>query len=527
MTELAVRTEPLGGSPLVRAALAGALPEAWYPPRPRDASAWRRHAHQVAGHADDRWLRRLAPAISPSGAAADRLRRAATHGGVVVTTGQQPGLFGGPIYTWSKALSALALADRLEAATGIATAPVFWAATDDADFAEAAATWVALPGGARRLALPPTAEPGRALAAVPLGDVREQLAELERAAGSAAYRVPLDVAARAYAPDATVGGAYLALLRALLGIAVLDAAHPAVRTAGDHLLRQALRRAPALERAVAARVAELETAGFESQVSPVPGLSLVFERADADKARVPLDRAEAVADDASAMLGSTVLLRPVLERYLLPTAAYVAGPGELAYFAQVSAVADALDVARPLAVPRWSGTIVEPHVQRLLERHALDAESLADPHAPERELARRLLPEPLAAAIGALRDSAARDLAAVRDAGAGLLPDAVPDGLGRRLERQIERLERRYRNAVRRANEDAFHDLATLRGALRPGGARQERALNLLPALARHGPLLLERMVERAGSHADDLVGAREAAGRPVEEPAQRAVSAP
>ena len=95
----------------------------------------------------------MLPAIMPAGAAAARLERVSRQGGVVVTTGQQPGLFGGPLYTWSKAMSALALADELEARTGIPTAAVFWAATDDADFAEAAATVVARSGGVDELSV--------------------------------------------------------------------------------------------------------------------------------------------------------------------------------------------------------------------------------------------------------------------------------------------------------------------------------------------------------------------------------------
>src|SRR5690606_26254070 len=169
--------------------------------------------------------------------------------GAVVTTGQQPGLCGGPIYTWSKALSALALADALEAATGVPVAPVFWAATDDADLAEASTTWVSLPGGAEELRMTGGADEadGLPMADVPLPDLSAQLATLRRASGSIANAPPLELAERAYRPGNSVGDAYVELLRGLLqplGIAVLGASHPAVRAAGRPLLVDALRRAP-------------------------------------------------------------------------------------------------------------------------------------------------------------------------------------------------------------------------------------------------------------------------------------------
>jgi hypothetical protein len=129
-----VIAEPIGGGALTRAALDGSAPAGWFHPQPRGADEWRSHAETVRGaFPGARWLESLRPALTPSGAAAERLERVAAGHGVVVTTGQQPGLFGGPGYTWLKAISALAFADRLEREIGVPVAPVFWAATDDAD----------------------------------------------------------------------------------------------------------------------------------------------------------------------------------------------------------------------------------------------------------------------------------------------------------------------------------------------------------------------------------------------------------
>jgi hypothetical protein len=130
------------------------------------------------------WYELLAPALDPRGSAAARLAEVAGGAGVVVTTGQQPGLFGGPLYTLSKALSALALADAVQAATGVPTAPVFWAATDDIDFVEASRTYVARGPAVDELAIVTDAPEGTPMSDVPLGPDVVALGDLLRAAAA-------------------------------------------------------------------------------------------------------------------------------------------------------------------------------------------------------------------------------------------------------------------------------------------------------------------------------------------------------
>jgi uncharacterized protein YllA (UPF0747 family) len=217
----------------------------------------------------------------------------------------------------------------------------------------------------------------------------------------------------------------------------------------------------------------------------------------------------AAATAAPGSLSPNVLLRPVLERALLPTVAYVAGPGEIAYFAQVSAVAEAIDADPPLAVPRWSATLVEPHVAEIMKRDGLRIEDFSDPHAVETRLARESWPADVARAMEQLRRDLAERLTGVRvslQALDGLAPSATVDGTARALEWRLSRLERRISAAVKTREASLMRDLATVRGALFPGGIQQERALNLIPLLARHGTGLLDAMRASASTHARSLM---------------------
>jgi uncharacterized protein YllA (UPF0747 family) len=183
----------------------------------------------------------------------------------------------------------------------------------------------------------------------------------------------------------------------------------------------------------------------------------------------------------------------------------------------VSAVAAALGASVPLAVPRWSATIVEPHVRRALDRLGIDVDDLADPHAVESRLARAALPDGVRDGLAELRRVIESGVAALTEAegGASLVSPNVVDGTRRQLLSRVERLERRYAAAMKRHDERTARDVAIARGALYPFGKRQERALNAIPLLARHGTMLWERLLASARVHADAIV----ATGRPPRRP--------
>ncbi len=511
MNDVIVRTESLGGSALSRAAQAGRLPQ-WYPGTPTDIHAWNAYARQVMQSVSVSWCDDLRDAIAPSGRAAVRLSRSAGGKGLVITTGQQPGLFGGPLMTLAKAITARALADELQEALGISVAPLFWAATDDADFEEAAVTSVALTGGPCELRLEQRAPAGTPMASVPIGGEIAALANvLREACGSAAHVSYLESSLHAYRDGVSVGDAYVEVLRNVLEpleISVLDVSHPAVTRVSAGFMQRAAANAEAIAAAVHQRDEALVAAGFKPQVEEVPGLSHVFLNDAGTKRRLRLAEASSLGPlHDHQHLSATVLLRPVLERWMLPTATYVGGPGEIAYFAQVSAIAAAMGAPAPCVVPRWSTTIVEPRIQHLLSALDLSVESLADPHAAERRVARDHLPAEADSALQALRHDVADHAEALRAATDGLVPDAVIDGLRKSLDHRFGRLERRMLSAVKHRERDALRQLGTARGALFPHGARQERKLSYIPFLARYGPALLDDMLGAAREHARTLVG--------------------
>lgn len=508
---LRVITTPLVGKKLTQAALGGSLESPWYAAAPRGKDEWMARADAVIASMDSSdWLRAIEGALSASGPAADRLA-AAQRGGFVVTCGQQPGLFGGPLYTWWKALSALEFANNLQAVTGRPVAPVFWAATDDSDFEEARSTVVVTPEGAQRIELANRDDTGLPMALVPLGDVESQLDALRRAAGSAPHPAVLESVARSYVSAETIGSSYVKLLRDLLsplGIAVLDSSHESVRERARPVLERALDRGKDVETALVARDREIKSAGFSPQVQTVRGRSLVFSASEGRRARVPLGKsADGRGDGSLDNLSPNVLLRPIVERHILPTVAYLGGPAEIAYFAQVGAVADALGTDTPLILPRWSGIVIEPRIEKILERHQLSPADFTDPHAIETRVAAESLPWELTAAIADLRKSVEEQVASLAERNDDrLVSRRVIEGLRRNLLHRVERLERRYSSAVKREGNTALHEIAAARASLYPFGVPQERILNGIPLMARYGDDLFDSVLPEVRAHAASLV---------------------
>ena len=215
----------------------------------------------------------------------------------------------------------------MEKLTGLPVATVFWAATDDTDFREASKVAVAVTG-ARELVMQPTAPVGLPMAKMPLGDVSALLEELFAASGSGVNTAAVGQLKQFYSSGNTVGGAYVSLLRELftpLGIAVLDASHEAVRQASLLFVKLALDRETTYRVVSPQTTPKIEKEGHSLQVQDVAGLSLVFENSAEGRKRIPRKRgARDIRPDAE--LGPNVLLRPIVERQILPTVAYVGVP---------------------------------------------------------------------------------------------------------------------------------------------------------------------------------------------------------
>lgn len=453
-------------------------------------------------------------------------------GGLCVTTGQQPGLLTGPLYGVHKALTAVALARTLSARWQRDVVPVFWVAGDDHDFAEGNHTYVlSAANEAERVALRErdAAAPLTPLYREPVGDaigavfdaVRAALPETEFAAGV------LDWLERSYRPEADLADAYARAMAELLGphgLVVFQPTHLAAkRVMAPWLLRLVDEAAP-LGAALAATAAGLQRDGRPAPVVVDEAATLVMLEDTLGRDRLLRDAGgfvtrrggarftrpeiERLAHEEPQRLSPNVLARPVLEAALLPTVAYVAGPGELAYLPQAAEVYAALGVAPQAAVPRWSGFVVEGRVRKVLEKYGITPAALDQPHGSlEASLVADELPPVARDALAALRAALASHYPRLEEAAAAIDPTLrkpIESTMNATLA-GLANVEKRLISHLKSQNEILLHQVEKARANLFPVGKPQERVFNVCSYLVRYGADFLDGVLAACAAHAAAL----------------------
>jgi bacillithiol biosynthesis cysteine-adding enzyme BshC len=434
-------------------------------------------------------------------------------GAAAVVTGQQVGLFGGPLFSIFKALTAVKLA---EAATqnGVDCVPVFWLATEDHDLEEVG--HVALPGPEGSLQTIATATQG--LPDAPVGTVRfgtEIQLAVDQVGALLGESEAVSSVRACYRPGENFGTSFARLFTqwfAEWGVILLDASDPELHQIAEPVYRSAIERSAEIESALLARGRELEAAGYHQQVKVTPSSSLFFSLQNG--ARTPIQRqgkdfvvdketvpaAELLKRLASSPqdFSGNVLLRPVVQDYLLPTLAYTGGSAEVAYFAQAAVVYQTLLGRITPVVPRFSATLIEAKPKMILERYGLAFTDFFRPEPVREQLAARALSKDLKAAFERAQVSTKDGLSAIRESLESLdktLVEAANNAESKMLH-QLESLRTRAARAELLQSEILDRKAAYLGNMLYPNKVLQEREIAGVYFLARYGQELLRGVYE-------------------------------
>ena len=491
------------GNPTERAAWADAI---------RRTQAHVRDRAGIAAVLADQQARRGAPT-----AAVDAARALIDSRSVAVLTGQQAGLFGGPLFTLLKALTALKLAAQVTREHGVPAVAIFWIDAEDHDWDEVRSCSVfdsALT--ARNIALPGRQAGDHApVATIQLDQhITAALDELERLLPPTEFRPAIMADLRAsYAEGRGMADAFGRWLERVLGprgLVVYDASDRASKPMVSRVFVSELSQPGETAKLAASAGALLVSRGYHSQVHAHDDSLALFHLAG-DRRAIRQQGGQFVvgdhsfapsalvqeATDTPSSFSPNVLLRPVVQDTLFPTICYVAGPNELAYLGQLRGVYDRFGVPMPLMYPRTSATLLDSAAMRFLAKYALPLEALQ----PQDESAlNQLLETQIPPAVEAAFTQASKAI----DSSMQTVIDAIPaldptlEGATRstlgRIQHDLQTLHSKMIQAAKRRDDTLRRQYIRTRALAFPDGHAQERTIGFVSFLNQYGPALVDRL---------------------------------
>jgi bacillithiol synthase len=441
--------------------------------------------------------------------ALDAAARLAEPGAVAIVTGQQAGLFGGPVFTLLKAMTALKLAEQVEREQHVKAIAVFWVEAEDHDWNEVRSCTVLDETLApQSVSLPESqAAEGMPVSRVVLDEsITGALAELERVLAPTEFTAPLLADLRSvYTPGAGMADAFAGWLERVLGqrgLVVYDASDPAGKPLAGKVFARELSFPGETTKQAARAGAGLIEQGYHSQVhATAPDQhAIALFRMDGSRRQIrqqgegftagddTFARADLVREAAERpeRFSPNVLLRPIVQDTLFPTVCYVAGPNELAYLGQLRGIYEHFGLPMPLMYPRATATLLDAPAIRFLNKYGVALEALQ----PQNETAlNELLTAQLPPSVEASFASAAQAIEASMARVVLELPaiDPTLEGAGKstigRMQHDLQTLHGKMIQAAKRRDETLRRQYTRTRALAFPGGHPQERAIGFVSFL--------------------------------------------
>jgi bacillithiol biosynthesis cysteine-adding enzyme BshC len=438
---------------------------------------------------------------------------------VVVITGQQAGLFGGPLFTLLKAATAMKLAENVARTEGVTVVPVFWIDAEDHDWPEVSGCTV-LDGEMAPHAI--TLHDLQGAGHLPIGrlvlddHIEPALDALHATLPDTEFKAALiDGLRSAYLPGSTMADAFGRWLETVLGprgLVVYDASDPAAKPLAKDVFVHELTHPGKTAELASTTGQALIAAGYHAQVTPHEGaVSLFYLNGGREGIRFSGDRATigdrettlaALAEEAAAHpehFSPNVLLRPIVQDRLFPTICYVAGPNELAYLGQLRDVYDHFDVPMPLMYQRATATIADSATVRFLNKYDMPLQALQPQgEAVLNQLLEHQLPPSVEQSIREAATLVEERMAAVAAAVPQIDPTlegTVKSTLGR-MQHDLHTLHNKVIQAAKRRDETLRRQFQRSQALTFPNGHPQEREIGFVWFSNRYGPALVERLLE-------------------------------
>lgn len=461
-------------------------------------------------------------------AAATNIRLLADPTTPVITAGQQPGLLTGALYTPYKALTAINVAQRLSTELGRPVVPLFWLGADDDDRAEVDhCGWRDYAGEIGTIQYPTEGSlPGIPVGDLPLGEAGAAvLAQLQPLLAGQPYAEHVEkLLTETLAASADFGewcARLLAQLFSSMGLVICDPRRPAMRRLAREVMLREIAKPLATTHALATRVEEIHALGYHPALTKPLDVCNFF-LLEGGRQRVTFTEGQfhcagisytatamsRLATESPEILIPNAVLRPLVQEHIFGSSAFIAGPNELCYWAELAPVFATLDIPMPAVIPRAGATLIRSHAARALRHWGAEPVDLLHKYEELRATQLRAAAPPESALAFSHARLLVDELGATLEHAAGAVDVTLAQsaqGMRQRLLNEVEKLEHKTLKAVDRRTGEITAKLQQTRSALFPHNGLQERTLNIFSVMAQVGPdfpaLLQRELMGHEGEH--------------------------
>ena len=444
---------------------------------------------------------------------------------LAVVTGQQMGLFSGPLYTVYKALTTVKLAQQLSQQLQTQVVPVFYLVSEDHDFNEV--RWVKVieqSNSVTSVKYDSSVTVRTPVCQIVLDEsINQTIDQVAEFLPATEFSEDIFATLKScYHPGASFSDAFACWMSRLVrpyGVILLDASDSKIKLLVKKVFERELVQNSPSNRAAAATGKLLRESGYHEQVTINPERPNLFIL---DQGRHSIERrgdeyvnlgnrssfaAKRILLEHPECFSPKVLLRPIVQDRLLPTVAYVGGPGEIAYFAQLKGVYEAFGLPMPVVFPRAGFTLLEARIQRHLQRFNLEVFDFA--HGLKQvcdQVMRNKLPSELKKRVVETRGNIEDEWRQLAEAIIQIEPtlQAALDKTSTRLSHQLNDVEQKLLNALIKREQVVENQIRAAYNNLFPNGSLQERQLNIVPYLVKYGWRLIERIYDEIDLHSVD-----------------------
>lgn len=432
---------------------------------------------------------------------------------LVIFTGQQVGLFGGPLFTIYKAISIIKLAQELSFRFSRSFIPVFWLDSEDHDFEEVRSTSIIdKENQLQEIRYSPTKDPsGEPMYKVVLEEeINSCVEKLTSSLHPTEFKDEIiQTLEDCYTKGETLSNSFARWMTKLLGkygLVIVDPGDKELKKLTVDLFLKEIENPGKLMRLVTETGRSLESSGYHQQVVKSEEMVNLFleiegkrsalkwsgESIQIDGVDRKLSRNELrqIIEEEPERLSPNVLLLPLMRSCLFPTAAYIGGPGEISYYTQLKSVFDFFDIPMPVVLPRASVTLIEDKIRQVLDKYSLEfADLFQDPEILINSVLKEKFPDPLENTLEKKRNEISKILDSLDQelsSSEPVLKKNLETTRGK-IDYELKRLGEKLFQAYRQKDQTLKEQVYKAKKNLFPDNKLQERVLNLVPYLIKYG----------------------------------------